>query len=65
VGSADIQSLADLGNAFEIVRSMRVVAFTRDTLIQLFVITAFPIAPLLLTLIPLDELLLRLVKILF
>ena len=35
VGSADIQSLADLGNSFELVRSMRLVPFTRDTVLQL------------------------------
>ena len=35
VGSADIQTFADLGNRFELVRSMRVVPFTRDTVLQL------------------------------
>ena len=34
VGSADIQSLADLGNTYEIVRSMRTVPFTRDTVLR-------------------------------
>ncbi len=65
VGSSDIQSLADLGNSFEIVRSMRMVPFTRDTIVQLAVITLVPVAPLLLTLVSLEELLKRLLTIVF
>ncbi len=64
MGSADIQSLADLGNSFELVRSMRVVPITRDALLQLAVITLLPVAPLLLTMISLEELLKRLVQVL-
>ena len=30
VGSADIQSLADLGNSYEVVRTMRIAPITRD-----------------------------------
>jgi hypothetical protein len=63
VGSADIQSLADLGNAYDIVRSMRTVPFTRDTVLQLAVITLVPVAPLLLTMVSLEELLKRLLQI--
>ena len=57
VGSADIQSLADMGNSFEVVRSMRLVPVTRDTLIELVVVTLLPVAPLLLTMISFEELL--------
>jgi len=57
VGSADIQSLADLGNSFELVRSMRVVPFTRDTVVQLAAITLLPVVPVLLTMVSLEELL--------
>jgi len=56
VGSADIQSLADLGNSFELVRSMRAVPFTRDVVVQLAVITLVPVVPLLLTMVSLEEL---------
>ena len=35
VGSADIQSLADLGNSFEVVRTMRLAPVTRETLLPL------------------------------
>ena len=63
LGSGDIQSLADLGNSFEIVRNMRLVPFTLDTVIQLAVITLLPIAPLVLTMVSLDELLNRLLHV--
>ena len=63
IGSADIQSLADLANSFEVVRSMSPVPFTRNTLVQLAVITLMPVAPLLLTMVSLDELLKRLIQV--
>ena len=49
VGSGDIQSLADMSNSFEVVWGMRVVPFTRYTVLQLAVITLLPVVPLLLT----------------
>ena len=63
VGSADIQSLADLGNSFEIIRDMTVVPITRSTIVQLAVITLLPVAPLLLTMVSLEELLTRLLQV--
>jgi hypothetical protein len=63
VGSADVQSLADLGNSFELVRSMRAVPFTRDTVVQLAAITLLPVVPLLLTMVSLEELLKGLLKV--
>jgi len=65
LGSADIQSLADLGNSFELVRSMRMAPITRDAILQLAVITLLPVAPLLLTMISLEELLKRLLQVVF
>lgn len=65
VGSADIQSLADLGNSYEVVRSMRFIPFTRDAVIQLGVITLAPVAPLLLTMISWEELLKQLFALVF
>ena len=65
LGSADVQSLADLGNSFEIVRSMRVLPISRDTVLQLAVITLLPVAPLLLTMVSAEELLKRLLQIVF
>jgi hypothetical protein len=64
VGSADIQSLADLGNSFQTVRGMNIVPITWAAVIQLVTVTLLPIIPLLLTLISLEELLKRIVKVL-
>jgi hypothetical protein len=65
IGSADIQSLADLGNSYAVVKEMRIMPFTMQTVLQLAVTTLLPVAPLLLTMIPLEELLGRLLKIVF
>ena len=65
IGSADIQSLADLGNSFEVVKGMRWVPFTMQTVLQLAVATLLPVVPLMLTMISLEELLERLLKIVF
>jgi hypothetical protein len=64
VGSSDIQSLADLANSFEVVRKMRAVPLTKDTIIQLAAFTLAPVAPLALTMMPLEELLKKLFGIL-
>jgi hypothetical protein len=65
VGSADIQSLADLDNSFEIVKTMRVAPITRDALVGLVVATLAPVVPLALTMMSLEELLKTLFGILF
>ena len=65
VGSADIQSLADMGNSFEVVRGMRAAPVTRDAVLQLAAATLIPIVPLALTMMPLEELLKLLAGILF
>jgi len=62
LGTADIQSLADLGNSFEVVKEMKPIPVSRSTLTFLVIATLLPIAPLLLTMIPLNELFKRLVK---
>jgi len=65
VGSGDIQSLADLANSFEVVRTMQIAPITRDALVRLMAATLVPVVPLALTMMPLEELLKRLVGILF
>ena len=60
VGSADIQSLADMANSFDVVRNMRMVLVSRDAILQLGVAMFLPMLPLLLTMMPLKELLRRL-----
>jgi len=65
VGSADIQSLADLGNSFEIIRGIRPIPFTKETVIELIVILLLPVLPLTLTIMPLEELITKLLGIIF
>jgi hypothetical protein len=64
VGSGDIQSLADLANSYEVVRTMRIAPITRDAVIGLAAATLLPIVPLVLTMMPLEELMTKLFKIL-
>ncbi|MBE9608720.1 hypothetical protein [Chitinilyticum piscinae] len=64
LGSGDIQSLADLGNSFTVITEMKLVPFSKRTVLQLVGATLLPVAPLTLTMISLDELLSQLFKIL-
>jgi hypothetical protein len=57
VGSADIQSLADLSNSFAIVRTMRVAPITKDALLGVVAATVAPVVPLALTMMSWEELL--------
>jgi len=63
IGSADVQSLADMGNSFQVVREMKIVPFGRDTIVQLAMISLAPVAPLVLTMIPLGDLLDRFIQV--
>jgi len=65
VGSADVQSLADMGNSFEVVKGMKPVPFGKDTVLQLALISLAPVAPLVLTMIPVGELIDQFLKIIF
>ncbi len=65
LGSGDIQSLADLGNSYEVVRSMRIVPIKRDDVLRLVGATLVPIVPLALTMMSLEELLKKLLGVLF
>lgn len=65
LGTGDIQSLADLGNSYALVREMRPVPFGLDDITRLAVATAAPFVPLLLTIFSPEELIMRLIKILF
>ena len=62
LGTADIQSLADLGTSFENMRAMRAVPITRDTVLLLAGATLLPVAPLMLTVIPAEEIAKHLLK---
>jgi hypothetical protein len=65
MGSADIQSLADMGNSFSVVRSMRIAPITRDAILQLAAAALVPLIPLLLTVMPLEELTSKLLGLVF
>lgn len=65
LGSGDVQSLADLGNSFAVVRGMKLAPFSKETVLQLAVLTLLPLLPLTLTMISLEQLLDRLLKIAF
>jgi hypothetical protein len=65
VGSADIQSLADMGNSFAVVQNMRIVPIKRDDVLRLVGATLAPIVPLALTMMSLEELLKKLMGVLF
>lgn len=65
IGSADIQSLADLGNSLEVVQEMRMAPVTTDAMIPLALAILIPMAPLLLTMMPLEVLAEKLIGLLF
>lgn len=64
IGSADIQSMADMGSTYELVASMRSTPISVQLLLSMSIATLLPVAPLLLTIMPLEQLLKKLVGIL-
>lgn len=64
LGSGDIQSLADLGNSYSTLKQMRYVVFSTTSVMPLGVALLAPVAPLALTMLSVEELLTRVVKIL-
>jgi len=64
LGSSDIQSLADMGNSFAIVRGMRVVPIDKLTLIGLAIAAALPMVPVLILGTPADQLIRTVLKLL-
>lgn len=65
VGSADIQSLADLANSFDVVQHIVPFPFGKESLIFLAVLIVLPLLPLLLTMFSAQELAERLLKVFF
>jgi len=65
LGTGDIQSLADLGNSYAVVKEMRVVPFGLQDISRLAIATAAPMVPLLLTIWSPEELLTRIIKVVF
>lgn len=60
LGTPDLQSLADLGNSFRVVREMRVILVRKRDVLLVLLASVGPALPLLLTKFPLAELLERL-----
>jgi hypothetical protein len=65
LGTSDIQSLADLGNSYAVVKDIRLLPITRQNLFRLVAVISFPIVPLALTVFPLGEILKRLFELVF
>jgi hypothetical protein len=65
LGSPDIQSLADLGNSYSVVREMRSIPFGLEDVTRLAAATAAPLLPLLLTIFSPEELIMRVIKVVF
>ena len=57
LGSADIQSLADLGNSFGMIREMKPVPFSRQLILQIAVLACLPGLPLVFLVMPVGDLL--------
>lgn len=55
LGSGDIQSLADMGNSFDVVREMGALPVGRKTVMMFVVLIVLPLAPLALTMVPLNQ----------
>jgi len=64
LGTADLQSLSDLGQSYSVIREMNVMPFGIQDISRLAIATAAPLLPLGLTVFSLEELVTRLVKIL-
>lgn len=63
LGTGDIQSLADLGNSYGYVEKMKPIPVDPRTLVHLVIASLLPLAPLLLAVMPLKEVLKLLLKV--
>ena len=60
IGNSDIQSMADMGNAFNVVLQTRIFIFGKKKLIELWLAAVLPMLPLVATVIPVTEVFKRL-----
>ena len=65
IGTADIQSLADLANSFNVIQHIVPVPFGKETVLYLISLIAIPLLPLLFTMFSIRELAEGLLKVLF
>jgi hypothetical protein len=64
LGTGDIQSLADLANSFTVAKETCLMPFGKEQVFSLTIILAAPLLPLLLFVIPLEEMVDRIVALL-
>jgi hypothetical protein len=64
LGASDVQSLADLAASYRTAKSTRAMPVSRDAVVALVIATLAPVAPLILTVIPAEEIFTRLLKLL-
>jgi hypothetical protein len=62
LGHADFQSLADLYNGYEVVRGVRLLPFTTKNVTSLAAFVLLPVAPLVLTMVSVEQLVDRMLK---
>ena len=65
LGAKDLQSLADLGNSYAMVREMRIVPFGLENVTRLAIATAAPLLPLVLTMFSIRQVADFLIKVAF
>jgi hypothetical protein len=65
LGTGDIQSLADLGNSYAVMREMRTTPFGLQDVTRLAAVNAAPLVPLLLTVWSPEEVIMRVLKVVF
>jgi len=65
LGNSDIQSLADLGGSYDMVRAMRPTPVSKEDLVSFTAMTLLPILPLMLAALPLEQIVKRLMSVLF
>jgi hypothetical protein len=65
LGTGDLQSLADLGNSYSVVREMRIVPFGLQDMTRLAAAAAAPLLPLMLTIYSVTQVLNLVIKVIF
>ena len=64
LGTSDIQSLADLGNTYNMVSEMRVFPFNTRAVLHLAILVLTPLGPLVLTIVPIERVVKGVIKLL-
>lgn len=65
LSTADVQSLADLGGSYDMARAMRPTPVSMDDLVSFTAVTLLPLLPLMLAALPLEQIMKRLMGVLF